>query len=150
MYNLEYTVSISSPEIIDAYAFFVFQFLDGFYMADSQVYHMDVVTDASAIRGIVIITEDTQTLQFADGNLCHVRQKIVGDSFGIFADQAALVGTDGIEVTQQNHVPLRICSVQVHQNLFQHPFGPAIRIGAGSFRAFFCDRDLSRIAVNSC
>ena len=40
--------------------------------------------------------------------------------------------------------------MQVSEDLFQHPFCPSVRIGTGSFRAFFSDRDKCRISVYSC
>ena len=60
------------------------------------------------------------------------------------------MSTDRIEVTKKYYIPFRICFLDICKNLFQHGFGPAIRIGALSFRAFFCDRNDCRIAIYSC
>ena len=119
-------------------------------MAACQVYHVDVVTYAGSVRCIVVIAEYTEAFQFADRYLCYIRKQVVRDTFRIFSDHAALVCTDRVEVTKQDHVPFRICFLDIGQDLFQHPFCPAVWVGAGALRAFFCDRDHCRITVYGC
>ena len=41
-------------------------------------------------------------------NLCDIRHQIVGNSVGILSDGPALVCSDRIEISQQDHIPLRI------------------------------------------
>ena len=148
--HIQYAVAMSCSQVVYTNFRFFFQFLQCFYMTYCQVYYMDVITYAGSIRSIIVITEYSQAFQFADGNLCNIRKQVVRDSFRIFTDHAALMCSDWVEVTKQDNIPFRICSVQVCQDLFQHPFGPSIRVGTGSFRAFFCDRNKCRISVNGC
>lgn len=77
-------------------------------MSLCQVNHMDVVTHAGAVRGIIIITEYVEIFKLSNSHLCNIRNQVVGDSLGIFSNQAAFMGTDGIEVTQKHHIPLII------------------------------------------
>ena len=116
-------------------------------MSQCQIHHMDVIPYAGSIRSIVIISEYAQALQFSDGHLRHIGKQVVGNTLGIFTDHAAFMSSDGIKVTEQDHVPLRICRMQVGKDLLQHPLGPSIRIRTGSFGALLCDRHESRIPV---
>ena len=56
--------------------------------------------------------------------------------------------TNWIEVSKQNHIPFRICLLHIHHDLFNHALGLTVRIGALSLRAFLCNRNHCRIAVN--
>ena len=58
--------------------------------------------------------------------------QVVGDAVGVFADTAALVGADGIEVAQQHHRPLGVGSAQVGENALNHKLGATIGVGDGA------------------
>ena len=75
-------------------------------MAYGQVYHMDVVAHARAVGGVVIVPEDPQLGKLSHCHLGDIGHQVVGDAIGVLAHGAALVGPDGIEVAQQDHVPL--------------------------------------------
>ena len=57
--HIEYAVAFAGSEVVNGNAVVVSQFLDGFYMAACQVYHVDVVTYACSVRCIVVITKYT-------------------------------------------------------------------------------------------
>ena len=119
-------------------------------MSDGKIYYMDIIAHACSVRCVIIITEYTETFQFADSYLCDIRHQIVRDTFRILTDQSALVCSDRVEISQEDNVPLRISRMQVSQYLLQHPFCPSVRICTGSLRAFLCNRDKCRVAVYSC
>ena len=60
-------------------------------MTLGQIDHMDVITHAGAVGGIVVIAEYGKLLALADGDLSDIRQQIVRNAVGILTDQAALV-----------------------------------------------------------
>ena len=76
-------------------------------MAGGQIHHVKVVPDTGPIRRIVVIAPDIQPFAPPDGYLGHERNEIVGDAFRIFPDQPALVGADGVEITQEADPQLR-------------------------------------------
>ena len=108
MEHIQHTVAHSGSQVIDADALFVLQLLHCLYMALCQVHHMDVIPDPGTVRRVIIIAEYIQMVQFAHCHLGNIGNQIVGDSLGILSNQTALMGTDGVEVAQQHHVPLRI------------------------------------------
>ena len=56
--------------------------------------------------------------------------------------------SDGIEVSEQDHVPLIISLLDVGQDLLEHGLGPAVRIGALSLGALLGDGNKCRISVH--
>ena len=102
----------------------------GCHMALGQIHNMDIVSDAGAVMGVIVIAVDAQEFPAADGNLGDVRHQVVWDTTGIFTDAAGIVSTDGVEVAQQDDGPLRICSRHTGQDLLGHVLGPAVRVGA--------------------
>ena len=73
-------------------------------MAAGQIHHMDVIAHAGAVRGGVVVAEHVQLFQRAHGHLGDVGHQVVGDAVGVLADEAALVGADGVEIAQQGHI----------------------------------------------
>src|SRR5699024_5327687 len=144
-----YGISVSCTKVVDRHSCLLFQLLDCAHMANCKVYYMDVVAYSGPVRCVIVITEYAQTLQLADRNLCDIRDQVVRDSLRILSDHSALVSTDRVEVAEQHHIPLRICCVQVCQDLLQHPFCPAVRVRTCSLRALLGDRNKCRVSVNS-
>ena len=93
---------------------------------------MDIVTDAGAVVGIVVIAVDTQVLPAADGHLGDIGHQVVGHTTGIFADVTAFMGADGIEVAQQHDSPFLIRKSHAGEDLLSHILGPAVRVGAAA------------------
>ena len=104
----------------------------GSHMALGQVHHMDIVSHAGAVVGIVVIAVDAELLPAADGYLGDIGHQIVGDTSGVLADQAGLVGADGIEVPQQDHAPLGVSVRDAGEDLLGHVLGPAIGVGTAA------------------
>ena len=96
--------------------------------ACSKVNYMDVVSDTCAVVGIVVGAEYAQTLALTDGNLSYEGHKVIGDAVGILTDSAALVGTDGIEVTEKTNRPVLIGFEKVGKDDFDHKFGSTVGI----------------------
>ena len=118
-------------------------------MACCQINHMNIVSYPCSVRCGIVISEDTQTFQFAHSHLSNVRYQVVGNSLGIFTDKAAFMGPDRIKIPEQNYIPFRIAYMQVRENLFQHSFGLPVWIGDLTLGALFCYGNKCRIAVYS-
>ena len=99
-------------------------------MALGQVHHMDIVPDPGAVPGGVVVAEDPQLREAADGRLGDVGHEVVGDAVGGLADEAAGVGAHGVEVPQQHHGPLGVRFRGVPEDLLAHVLGPAVGVGA--------------------
>ena len=148
MDDIQYRVAMTGTQIADEYTILLRETLDGLYMTTGEIHDMDIITDTRAIRCIIIVTEDINLRKLTDRHLCHVRKQVVRDALRILTDQTGLVRTDRVEVTKQDDIPLRICRVNIRQNLLLHPLGPAIRIRAGALRAVLRNRNLRRIAIH--
>ena len=95
---------------------------------------MDVVADAAAVRGGVVGTEDLYLLELAAGDLADDGHEVVGDAFGVFANSAAGVRANRIEVTQDADTPAALRARQVKEHLLDHGF--AVAVGVGGLDAF--------------
>mmetsp|Transcript_11229 Transcript_11229/g.21411 ORF Transcript_11229/g.21411 Transcript_11229/m.21411 type:complete len:284 (+) Transcript_11229:476-1327(+) len=109
--------------------------LDGIQVSLRQIHHVNVITNASAIRCGVVVTKDTQVFSSANRDLCHIGHEIVGNTVGVFANLTRGMSTHWIEVSQDNHGPIRLGTTQgfrivkVTQNLFDHVFRTTVGIG---------------------
>ena len=104
--------------------------ITGLYMAFGKVHHMNVVPDAGAVGGGIIIAEDGELFQFADSYFGHIRHEVVRNAGRILTDQAGRMGADGIEIAQEYNAPFRIGNSLAFQDLLDHVLGPAVGIGA--------------------
>ncbi len=95
-------------------------------MTPGQIHNVDVVTHTGAVRGGVVVAKDVHLFQLAHSHLGDVGHQVVGDAVGVLADQAALVGTDGVEVAQQRHVQAGVRLADVLQNALGKGLGGAI------------------------
>ena len=59
-----------------------------------------------AVRCVKVVAEDLQMVPATDGDLGDEGHDVVGDSDGVLADDAGLVGPNRVEITQEYHVPL--------------------------------------------
>ena len=98
-------------------------------MAGAKVANVDVVANARAIWGVVVVTKDVNSFALTHSNLSHIRYQVIWNTCRIFSDEARLVSANRIEVSKQDNVPLWICGVNIGQNLLNHPLSPAIRVG---------------------
>ena len=88
-------------------------------------------------------------LQLADGDLGDVGHQVVGDAVGILTDATAHVGTDGVEVTEQNHGPFGVGHAQIGQNALDHMLGATVGIGDRSGGHILLQRGLIGGAIDS-
>ena len=77
-------------------------------MPACKIHHVDIVAHPRAIRGRVVTPKDLNAFTFSYGNLCDIRQQIVRNICGVFANQATGVGANRIEVAQHCHRPFGI------------------------------------------
>ena len=117
-------------------------------MPDCQIYHMDIIPHTGSVRCIIIVTEYSQFLELSNSNLSNIGHQIVGNTIRILSHGTALMGTNRIEVTKQNHIPLRVCLLNICQNLLQHGLCPAVRVCTLPLWTLLRNRDNCRIAIN--
>ena len=87
-------------------------------MTERKVNNMNVVTHACAVGGGVVVAVDVEVVKLADCNLSNIGHKVVGDAVGVFADSAALVCADGVEVTKKAGTPFAVCSAGILEHSF--------------------------------
>ena len=150
MEHIQHTVTNARTQVVDADPLPVFQLFNSLHMAFCQVHHMDVVAHSGPIRRVIIIAKYIEMFQLAHCHLGNIRNQVVGDPLWILADQAALMGSDGIKVAQKDHIPLIIRGMQVSEDLLQHSFGASVRIGDLPLRAVLGNGNLGRIPVHGC
>ena len=100
-------------------------------MGVRQIEHMDIVPDARAVVGGVVVAEHPELLQLADGDLSNIGHEVVGYAVGILAYAPALVRADGVEVAKQRYVPGLVRGEHIAEHILDHELGPAVRIGDG-------------------
>ncbi len=67
-------------------------------MALGEVDDVDVVAEAGAVGGCVIVAEDIKLGEFAGGNFHDVGYEVVGDTVGVLAEETGGVVADGVEI----------------------------------------------------
>ena len=117
-------------------------------MAAGQVHDMDVVADAGAVGGGVVIAEDMDLFQLAHSHLGDVGHEVVGDAVGVLADEAGLVGADGVEVAQQSHVQGGVSLADIGEDALGHGLGGAVGVGGGTHGEILGDRHTGGVAVD--
>ena len=132
VHHIQHAVARAGAQVEDLASLMLGDVFHGSHMALGQVHHMDIVSHAGAVVGIVVIAVDAELLPAADGYLGDIGHQIVGDTSGVLADQAGLMGADGIEVPQQDHAPFGVCVRDAGEDLLGHVLGPAIGVGAAA------------------
>ena len=118
-------------------------------MTRSQVDNMNVITHACSIGRLVVVTPNVQVLATTHGNLRHVGQQVVGNTFGVFANQPTLVCANRIEITQDGNAPSRVGRMVCPQHVFNNQLG--VPIGVGCAEGMVLGQgQLLRYAVNRC
>ena len=138
-YHVEDGVAYAGTDVEDADAV-LFDMFEGVDVGFGQVDDVNIVADAGAVGGVVIVTENAEILKFAYGNLADIGHQIVRKSFGILPYLAAFVSADGVKVTEEHYVPIFIRFLNVGEHSFSHKFGGAVRIGHFPGRKFFGKR----------
>ena len=130
------------------HACFAAFFIEGGHVAERQIDNVDIVAHAGAIGSGVVVAEYGEFGQFAGSHLANVGQQIIRNTVGLLADAAAGVCADGVEITQQNHTPLRVGRVEVGHHALHHLFGCAIGIGGFADGGAFGNRHGVRVTVH--
>lgn len=126
--DLEHAVPAPRPQV-DGGAVRLRQALERAQVALGEVDHVDVVAHASAVGRGVVAAPDAQALAPAGGDLGDEGHEVVGDALRVFADQAAGVGADGVEIAQQCDAPVGLGPVEVAQHVLDHQLAAAVGIG---------------------
>src|SRR5580692_4549410 len=93
-----------------------------------EIHDVDIISHARSIRRVVIAAPNVQALAQPNRDLGHKRQEVVRYSLRIFADQAAFVRPDGIEVAKYPDAPGGVAGKLVAQHFLDNKLGPSIRI----------------------
>ena len=109
---------------------------------------MDVIAHAGAVGGGIVVAEDVHLFQLAHGHLGDVGHQVVGDAVGVLADQAGLVGTDGVEVAQQGHVQGGVSLADIGQDALGKGLGGAVGVGGGTHGEVLGDGHAGGVAVD--
>ncbi len=128
VHQLEHGGALAGAQVVDAHAGLL-DGLEGRDVAAGQVDDVDVVADAGAVGGVVVVVEDAQLLKLADGDLGDVGHQVVGDAGGVLAHGAALVGADGVEVAQQHDAHVGVGPLHVGQDVLDLALGAAVGVG---------------------
>ena len=99
---------------------------DSHYMGTRQIDYIDVIADGRPIRGIVIISENTQTLPDSGSSLRNERDQISGNSFGQLSDQCGGMGSDRIKITQCDPIHFAVCRYRIAYDVLANLFCIAI------------------------
>ena len=118
-------------------------------MSVGKINNVNVITHTRTVGSIVIVSENREALKLTAGNLGNIRKKIVRNSLRIFADQAALMRTDRIEITQYGYAPLRIGNADICENTLDNQFRFSVRVCSGK-REILTDRHTFGLAVYGC
>ena len=117
-------------------------------MAFRQIANVDVIADARAIDGRVIIAINAQSLKLSDRDLGDIRHQIVRDAVRILPEEAGWMGSDGVEVTEKGNIQRGIRMMGVFENPLDHDFGLTIRIRRAFDGVTFRKRDAIGDAIN--
>jgi hypothetical protein len=101
--HLQHAAALPRTQV-DGLAAHVGQAFHGPLMALGEVHHVDVVAQPRAVGHGVVAVPHAELLELAGGHLEQEGHQVVGNTVGILADQAALVGSHRIEVAKQAHV----------------------------------------------
>lgn len=113
--------------------------LDRIDVTCSEVFDVDVVSNAGSIRSGVVVSEHLQSTLavLSDGHLSEKREKVSRFATRILADLARFVSTGGIEVSKSDGAEFGISIADVADDDLAHPLGSAVhrlRCEAGGFR----------------
>src|SRR6267143_4812708 len=120
--------------------------VDGFERADvgiRDVEDMDVIANASPVRGGIVRPENINVRQIAGGGVQNARDEMRLDTMML---AELLRGTGGIEITKHGILQAGIGAI-VRENLFEHKLGLPIRID-GRFAMVFGNGNDFRFAVS--
>ena len=130
LHHVEDGVALARAQVEDLRAGVPEEIVDGGGVALGKVHDVDVVPDAGAVGGGIVVAEDDQLLPDAAGRLGDEGHQVVGDAVGRLADAARGMGPHGVEVPKEHRGPGGVGLHGVPDDLFAHELGPAVGIGA--------------------
>ena len=117
------------------------------HMSLGQVLYVDVITHASAVWGVVVITVNFQNRALSHCNLSNIGHQIVWWASGVFANQTTGVCAHWVEVPQNPSSPTRVGDSHGGKHLFTHQL--CVTIGDGvAARKIFGNGHSGRVAIN--
>ena len=127
------------------------------HMGLGEVHDVDVVAEACAVFGRVVVAEDAQALALADRGLGDERNEVVRHTARKFADECRRMGSDRIEVAEGDTLD-RTAAVSavitcgrkhdVAEDVLAHLLGVSIRGSRREARSLLCHRKFLGLAVN--
>ena len=109
------------------------------HMGFGQIAHMDVIADAGAIGGGVVVAEDLQVGAAARHHIKHERDQ-VGFRVVVFTQIAIGIGAGSIEIAE-NHTGQPVGSAKIAEQLLHHGLTAAVGIDR-RLGVLFGDRNL--------
>ena len=122
------------------------QVIEAHRMGFRQVHHVQIVPNAGAVMGGVVVAEDPQLLAPSGSHLSDEGKQIVRNAEGVLPDATAGVGAHRVEVAQTGHPPISGAAKRC-QHLLHGEFG----LGVGMHRRGghpFVEGELLRFAVD--
>ena len=101
-------------------------------MTFNQVHNMDEITHARAVRRIVVRPKYGEGGSLADSHLGDEWHQIVRHTGRAFANKAAVVSANGVEVAQHNCREVGLRTAKVLKDVLDDQLGLPIRIGGGA------------------
>ena len=130
VHNLQHRATMARPQVPGSGAFYMLQLFKSFQMACSQIAYMDIIPHAGAVRSGIIISIYAELFQLPGGHPHDIRHEVIGNSSGIFPDQAALMRSHRVEIPQQGDLPGGVGKSQILQDLLFFVRNPASGIRA--------------------
>ena len=132
VHHVEHAVADAGAEVKHAFAAMAFHVRNGGDMAAGEIDDMDVIAHAGAVVGVVVVAENAQILELADGGLRDIGHEVIRYAPGILADETAGMSADGVEIAQQHYAPRGVSLYIVAQYLLAHKFCPAVGVGTAA------------------
>lgn len=98
-------------------------------MASCEILDVNIVPNAGAVLGVVVVAKDIDDRSASDSDLCNIWHEVVGSAVRVFTDPARLVCADGVKISEQDDVPLSwLALTRVPQDLLDVQLGPTVRV----------------------
>ena len=120
----------SGSEVEDFNLFTIFRMehsINSLNMRFRKIHHVDIVTNARTIGGVIVISEDLQLLTETGSGLRDERQKVLRYAIRQLTDLSRWVRANRIEITQDGSVQLRVRMSLIADDLLVDLLGVAVR-----------------------
>ena len=148
MDDIEHAVAMARAQVEHMHAGLSAHVVEGAHVAAGQVDDVDVIAHAGAVGRGIVVAEDVDVVELAHGDLGNIGHEVVRDALGVLADETALMGADGVEITQQHDVPALVGRVEVAQHLLVHRLGTTVGVRGGLELGLLAHRHVVGLAVH--